>query len=137
MSNKQQFNARIRHKTGKYADWEQAANSFKPLLGEIIVYIPDDANDTRPIRLKVGDGEKFINELDFITNPDGETSSEINVDSEITADSKNPVSSAAIYTALQNITAKEADAVDGYHFNVSTEIPTPDSVTDYTITFVI
>lgn len=71
MSNKQQFNARVRHKTGKYADWEQAANSFKPLLGEIIVYIPNDVNDTRPTRLKVGDGEKFINELDFITNPEG------------------------------------------------------------------
>jgi hypothetical protein len=71
MSNKTQFNARVRHKTGKYADWEQAANSFKPLLGEIIVYIPDDANDTRPTRLKVGDGEHFINELDFITNPEG------------------------------------------------------------------
>lgn len=67
----QTLKTRIKHKTGKYADWEKAANSFKPLLGEIIVYIPDDANDTRPTRLKVGDGEKFINELNFITNPEG------------------------------------------------------------------
>ncbi len=59
---------RIKHKTGKYADWEKAANSFKPLLGEIVVYVPDDASDTRPTRLKVGDGEHFINELDFITS---------------------------------------------------------------------
>lgn len=62
---------RIKHKTGKYADWEKAANSFKPLLGEIVIYVPDDASDTRPTRLKVGDGEHFINELDFITNPEG------------------------------------------------------------------
>ena len=61
----------------------------------------------------------------------------ITTDNEIIENSTNPVSGGAVHTALQNITIKEADTVDGYHFNVSTEIPTSDSVTDYTITFVI
>ena len=62
---------------------------------------------------------------------------DIDVDDAITATSNNPVSSKAIYNAIQNINASEADTVDGYHFRVSYAPPADGEVDDYTITFVI
>lgn len=62
---------------------------------------------------------------------------DIDVDDAITATSNNPVSSKAIYDAIQNINASEADTVDGYHFRVSYAPPADGEVDDYTITFVI
>ena len=62
---------------------------------------------------------------------------DIDVDDTITATSNNPVSSKAIYDAIQNINASEADTVDGYHFRVSYAPPADGEVDDYTITFVI
>ena len=61
------FNTRITHKIDTYSHWELAVK-FIPLNGEIIVYTPDDENDTRLTQIKIGDGKTYVNDLDFIVN---------------------------------------------------------------------
>ena len=58
------INARIKNKHDTEANWKLAEN-FKPLAGEVIVY-DVDSNHAYP-RFKVGDGEKFVNDLPFST----------------------------------------------------------------------
>ena len=51
------LNSRIQHKIDTAENWAKATN-FKPLDGEIIVY-----SDLR--KIKIGNGEDFVNDLDF------------------------------------------------------------------------
>lgn len=60
------LNTRILFKHDSLENWTKATN-FKPLAGEIIVY-DVDANNPFP-RIKVGDGETFVNDLDFVYEP--------------------------------------------------------------------
>lgn len=59
------LNARVIHMHDTEANWI-LATEFIPNKGEIIVYDKDDT--TSYIRLKVGDGETKINDLDFVTD---------------------------------------------------------------------
>ena len=59
------FNTRIVHKHDIEANWQLAVN-FTPKQGELIVYDPDE-NFSYP-RIKIGDGEKNVNALSFITD---------------------------------------------------------------------
>lgn len=60
----QKLNVRHIQKHGAESDWAQATN-FTPLLGELIIYDPDD--NYSYARIKVGDGVTNVNELPFIT----------------------------------------------------------------------
>lgn len=57
------LNTRIKHKHDSTENWAKATN-FKPLLGEIIIY-DADTNNLFP-RIKIGDGNTFINDLPFV-----------------------------------------------------------------------
>ena len=63
MSSKK-ITTRIQNKSGKYSEWLLADN-FIPMKGEIIIYMPDNEEDSRPIAIKVGDGITLVNELGF------------------------------------------------------------------------
>ena len=56
--------ARVQHKHDIEANWLKATN-FTPLIGEIIVYVPDENYDYP--RIKIGDGKTNINSLPFVT----------------------------------------------------------------------
>ena len=115
---------RIQHKIDTYSHWNLASN-FRPLYGELIIFIPDDENDTRPIQMKVGNkNEDLLTDLDFIT-PEP-----IN---NIIEDSNDIVSSGAVYDALQNVNAAE---VNNLKFQVLNEIP-EEETDDNMITFVV
>ena len=58
---KNQLNTRIQHKCDTPDNWAKATN-FKPLKGELIIYA---ATETTPCMIKIGDGEHYINDLDF------------------------------------------------------------------------
>ena len=71
MANKEFF-TRIQHKHDTVANWEKAT-TFVPKVGEIIVYDPGGATPTNGTvtdypRIKIGDGVKKVNELDFYPN---------------------------------------------------------------------
>ena len=57
--------ARVQHKHDIEANWLKATN-FTPLASEIIVYDSDESYDYP--RIKIGDGEKNINDLPFIVD---------------------------------------------------------------------
>lgn len=67
------LNARIITKHDTEANWDKAT-SFKPKLGEIIIYetpsntIPNEYDWTSISRIKIGDGETSIKGLPFITD---------------------------------------------------------------------
>lgn len=52
---------RTQQKIDTAANWDLAANSFKPLKGEICVFSDFDM-------IKIGDGTHYINELDFVSD---------------------------------------------------------------------
>ena len=54
--------ARVSNLTKTEAEWAQF--NFKPLVGELVVYAPDDVFDYA--RIKIGDGEHSLNELPFV-----------------------------------------------------------------------
>ena len=56
-----EIKGRIQQKHDIQENWEKATG-FIPKIGEIIVY---DADTNNPIRLKIGDGVKNVNELPF------------------------------------------------------------------------
>ena len=58
------LNARLQHKIDIQANWEKATN-FIPLKGEWIIYDKDSENSN--IRLKIGDGTNFVNDLPFLS----------------------------------------------------------------------
>ena len=64
---KRKFNARVQHKIDTYENWDKATK-FPPLEGEIVIYTPDpkDPDDTRPVKIKVGDGKTFVGDLPFV-----------------------------------------------------------------------
>lgn len=62
--NAKTFYTRIKQKRGTAEYWEEQ-NQFIPLEGEIIVYT---ANETEPQKIKIGDGEKTVAQLPFITS---------------------------------------------------------------------
>lgn len=66
---KKVLNTRIQHKIDTYAHWELAKN-FIPLEGELIIYTTDEYGNEK-IGLKVGDGKKKLEKLDFINIPAG------------------------------------------------------------------
>lgn len=58
----------------------------------------------------------------------------VDTDEELNIDSTNPISNKAVTAALSQV---DAISLNGYKFNVTTELPDPSMVDDYTITFVI
>lgn len=64
MATEKKLNARIVHKHDTEEHWLEAEN-FKPLKGEIIIYDAD--NEHENIRVKIGDGERTVKWLPFIT----------------------------------------------------------------------
>lgn len=52
------MNSRIQHKIDTSENWSKAEN-FIPLDGELIIY-----SDLR--RIKIGDGNNYVNDLDFM-----------------------------------------------------------------------
>lgn len=54
--------ARVSHLHRTEADWAKL-NNWIPEAGELVVYDPDDRHDYS--RIKVGDGEKNLEELSF------------------------------------------------------------------------
>lgn len=64
MANEKEILSRITHKHDIEANWEKATN-FIPKAGELIIY--DKDNNYPYERLKIGDGIKKVNELDFFT----------------------------------------------------------------------
>lgn len=63
MSNTKQINSRLQQKHDIEANWNKAVN-FIPLLGELILYDPDETYNYT--RFKVGDGIKVAKDLPFI-----------------------------------------------------------------------
>lgn len=55
---------RIQLKGDLPSNWNNAANSFKPLKNELIIYLPEGENTL--YKFKIGNGESYINELDFV-----------------------------------------------------------------------
>ena len=78
-----QIDSRTMQKSDIEGEWEKLT-TFIPLKGEFIVYLPDkdktwtDVNGVTHTgkydyaRIKIGDGEKTINELPFASNNIGE-----------------------------------------------------------------
>lgn len=56
------MNARITLLHNTEAGWEKLS-TFKPEPGEIVLYDPDENYNF--VRIKIGDGEHYIQELDF------------------------------------------------------------------------
>ena len=63
MSNTKQINSRLQQKHDIEANWNKAVN-FIPLLGELILYDPDETCSCT--RFKVGDGIKVAKDLPFV-----------------------------------------------------------------------
>ena len=123
------INARIQHKIDTYSHWNLASN-FRPLYGELIIFIPDDETDTRPIQMKIGNKkEDLLADLPFITNI---------VEDMIIEGSNNPISSGAIYDVLYSeYSDLNAQTVDGLHLKVSSTVPIEGEEDENTIIFVI
>lgn len=68
------LNTRIQQKHDIEANWLKAVN-FIPKVGEVIVYDIDETHTTP--RMKIGDGVKSINELEFMGDFDPITNAEI------------------------------------------------------------
>lgn len=108
MSSKK-ITTRIQNKSGKYSEWLLADN-FIPMKGEIIVYIPDNEEDSRPMAIKVGDGETLVNELEFLQNDwlqDDPTAANYIKNKPIISDvieenGETLTTSGGVYEALQN-----------------------------------
>lgn len=115
---------RIQHKIDIYDNWELATN-FIPLKGEIIIYTPDpqDETDIRPIRMKIGDGNTPVANLEFISTK---------VENELIEDSENAVSGMAVSNALNIL---RSDILGNLNFRVSNSIPVDEK--ENTITFVV
>lgn len=60
--------SRVTQKHDTAANWAKAVN-FVPKAGEVIIYDPDDTF-AYP-RMKVGDGETLVGNLNFVKDPDG------------------------------------------------------------------
>lgn len=54
-------NTRIQLKHDTETNWNKAVN-FIPKAGEMIIY---DADDSNPVRIKIGDGITVVNNLPF------------------------------------------------------------------------
>ena len=64
-----QLNARIITKHDTQANWDKAIN-FIPKKGEIIIYEQDNLSFASSVpRIKIGDGEKTISSLSYLTDP--------------------------------------------------------------------
>ena len=63
MSNIKQINSRLQQKHDIEVNWNKAVN-FIPLLGELILYDPDETYNYT--RFKVGDGIKVTKDLPFV-----------------------------------------------------------------------
>ncbi len=58
------YNIRLQLKNDLEENWKKIHNSFIPLLGEMIIYLPDDTHNY--CRIKVGDGHSTLASLYFI-----------------------------------------------------------------------
>lgn len=58
------YNTRILLKSDSETKWLAVESTFKPLQGEMIIYLPD--NDHSYCRVKIGDGHNVLKDLDFI-----------------------------------------------------------------------
>ena len=59
-----QFNARIQLKSDTTENWNAVNNTFRPLMGEMIIYLPSSSYPNT--RVKIGDGSTLLGSLDFI-----------------------------------------------------------------------
>ena len=60
-----QYNTRIQLKSDTKTRWETANNiGFRPLQGELIIYLPDE--ECPYSRLKIGDGSTTVGSLPFV-----------------------------------------------------------------------
>lgn len=65
MANEKMIKSRQQQKYDIEANWITAGNKgFIPMIGEIIVYIPDASHDYS--RIKIGNGTNNVNELSFL-----------------------------------------------------------------------
>jgi hypothetical protein len=67
MATEKKINSRIQQKHDVAANWAKAAN-FIPKKGEIIIYDAEynaSGEETQPVRFKIGDGSKTVNNLPF------------------------------------------------------------------------
>jgi hypothetical protein len=63
-TNIEKIKTRVVSKHDSEANWSKAEN-FIPMAGEVIIY---DADDQHLLpRIKIGDGKKTVNALDFVT----------------------------------------------------------------------
>ena len=62
MANTKEFFTRIQHKHDTETNWLKATN-FIPLVGEIIIYDPDELCTYQ--RIKIGDGKTVVSSLSF------------------------------------------------------------------------
>lgn len=93
-----ELKGRIIQKHDTEANWIKATN-FLPKKGEIIIY---DADDTNPVRIKVGDGVKKVNELPFVVEP-------LIIDAAIDNTSSNPVQNKAVAATIDQVIASMKD----------------------------
>lgn len=94
--------SRMQQKHDVQANWEKAVN-FTPLVGEIIIYDPDENN--LKSRIKIGDGKTNVNNLIFIGNEEALLYSEQTLTEEQKAQAReniSAVSDADIYTIVEN-----------------------------------
>ena len=101
------INTRMTQKHDIEANWTKASN-FIPKAGEIIVYDPDENYNFS--RIKVGDGVKYVNNLEFIMGGEINVSDIIN---NLTTDVSNKPLSAAQGVVLKGlIDTLDSDKLD-------------------------
>lgn len=128
-----QYNTRIQLKCDTKTKWDTIESSFKPLAGEIIIYLPD--NHSSLYRLKVGDGDNTLNNLPFI---DAGTLNGKQVEIvKLTSFNERPQigSPDKIYIDISTSTIYHYDAIAGYkqlsNFTVSTTTTAVSKITNW------
>lgn len=85
MANEVTLNTRLQLKRGTLAQWKAVESTFKPLLGEMIVYeVPtgDTSTTAAPCTLlRVGDGVNFLKDLKFVAARSADVASFLKTDS--------------------------------------------------------
>ena len=71
-----QVNTRIQHKHDTYANWN-TNKSFVPLEGELVVYTDGQTGGSTVPAVKIGDGTKTVEQLEFISGNDPELDSHV------------------------------------------------------------
>lgn len=101
------FNTRLQQKRATQAQWE-AASSFIPLAGEIIIYEPD-GNYNYP-RMKVGDGTHTVAALPFVTTTVNGKIGAVNLTAQDVGADEEGSAAAALGVAREEMALKEEGA---------------------------